>query len=255
VGRRSQGKEEPHVDADRFATGLTYAQFKAMMTRNREAIEEIEAGVSLDPRDLRHFRSLRPLHLAAIVEDWCSDVVAGLPVVARLADEVGPGIDLRCFVKEQNPDLIEPYLNGGRFESIPVFACFDEDWQEVGVVIERPAAVTDRRGEEIAAIYAEHPEFGTLEPSPRAMSAELYARLRTLLNDRRRGWRGWAERQLVLALRDATARAPRVGADEAAPAATPGTGAAAKGGAGSETGAGSGSGPGSGPGSGSGSGA
>lgn len=215
------------MDADRYATGLTYEQFKALMTRNREAILEIEAGVSLDPRDVRHFRSLRPLHIVAIVEDWCSDVVAGLPVVARLADEAGPAVDLRCFVKEEHRDLIEPYLNGGRFESIPVFACFDEDWRVVGVVIERPAAVTDRRGEDIAAIYAEHPEFGTAEPSPRAMSAEAYARLRALLNERRRAWRGWGERQLVLALRDATARAPRIGPDGAASAPVSGAGSGA----------------------------
>lgn len=215
------------MDAERFATGLTYEQFKATMTRNREAIEEIEAGLALDPRDLRHFRSLRPLHIVAIVEDWCSDVVNGLPVVARLTKEAGPGIDLRCFIKEENRDLIEQYLNGGRFESIPVFACFDEDWREVGVVIERPASVSDRRAEDVAAIQAELPEFATEEPpSPRTMSAELYARFRKLLNDRRRSWRPWSERELVLALRDATARAPRNDAGGATATTSGRTGAA-----------------------------
>lgn len=197
------------MDADRFATGLTYAQFKAGMTVNREAIEEVEAGVAFDPLDLTYFEALEPLHVVAIVEDWCSDVVNGLPVVARLAEAMAPALDLRCFIRDKHRDLIAPYLNGGRFESVPVFAFFDRDWREVGVFIERPAAVSDRRAGDVAAIYAEHPEFGGLEPTPRAMGAELYGRLRALLNERRRGWQPWGNRQLVLALRDATARAPR----------------------------------------------
>jgi selenoprotein W-related protein len=156
----------------------------------------------------------------AIVEDWCSDVVWGLPVVARLAEVLGPALDLRCFIRDEHRDLIVPYLNGGRFESVPVFAFFDAGWREVGHFIERPAAVSDRRADEIAAIYASHPEFAGLEPTPKKMGADLYAQLRTLLNERRRGWQAWADRQLVLALRDATARATR-GDVSSAPQAEP----------------------------------
>ena len=90
----------------------------------------------------------------AVVEDWCGDVVANLPVVARLAQEVGPALELRCFIKDENRDLIDLYLNRGRFESIPVFAFFDEDWREVGVFIERPVAVTERREDDLREIYA-----------------------------------------------------------------------------------------------------
>jgi selenoprotein W-related protein len=206
------------MDAERFASGLTYADFKDRMTKNREAIDQVEAGVTFEPRDIAYFRSLEPLHVVAIAEDWCSDVVWGLPVVARLAEEVAPILDLRCFIRDDHPDLIAPYRNGGKFESIPVFAFFDPAWREVGVFIERPTAVTERRTGDIAAIYAEHPEFAGLEPTPKKMGAELYARLRTLVNERRRGWQGWADRQLVLALRDATARAPRGDVSGAAPA-------------------------------------
>ena len=52
------------------------------------------------------------------------------------------------------PDLATRYLNHGRFESLPVFAFFDADWNEVGVFIERPVAVTERREEDRRAVYA-----------------------------------------------------------------------------------------------------
>ena len=69
------------VDASRFNGGLTYEGFKASMTQNRERLEAAESAVEIDPRDLEFFRSLRPLSCVALVEDWCGDVVANLPVV------------------------------------------------------------------------------------------------------------------------------------------------------------------------------
>ena len=64
---------------------------------------------------------------------------------------------LRCFIKADVPDLATRYLNHGRFESLPVFAFFDADWNEVGVFIERPVAVTERREEDRRAVYATDP--------------------------------------------------------------------------------------------------
>jgi len=199
------------VDAARFATGMSYEQYKAQMTRNRDALEEIEAGVKVDPRDVTHFRSLKPLHVVALVEDWCGDVVANLPVVAALVHEAGPALDLRCFLKEENRDLIDRYLHLARFESLPVFAFFDEGWREVGVMIERPTAVTERQEDDRRRIYAGHPEFGSPDDSPSKLPDELRARLRSLMTESRRDWKSWAERQLIHAIRDCTTLAPQIG--------------------------------------------
>jgi hypothetical protein len=81
----------------------------------------------------------------------------------------------------------------------------------VGVLIERPVAVTERREEDLREIYAGHPEFGSPDESPSKLPDDVRERLRSLTNERRRSWRPWAERQLILALRDCTARAPQIG--------------------------------------------
>ena len=154
TGPAGQWRIGPLVDATRFGTGLTYEAFKASMTQNRERLEAAESAVVIDSRDLEFFGSLRPVTCVALVEDWCGDVVANLPVVAILAREVGPGLELRCFIKADVPDLATRYLNHGRFESLPVFAFFDADWNEVGVFIERPVAVTERREEDRRAVDA-----------------------------------------------------------------------------------------------------
>jgi hypothetical protein len=202
---------EPLVDATRFGTGLTYEAFKGSMAQNRERLEAAEAAVEIDPRDLEYFRSLRPLHCVALVEDWCGDVIANLPVVAVLAREVGPALELRCFVKGDVPDLATAYLNKGRFESMPVFAFFDEAWRDVGAFIERPVAVTERREEDRRAVYASDPAFGSPDAPASELPDDVRARLMAEIQARRTASTPWANRQVVLSIRDAIARAPQVG--------------------------------------------
>ena len=199
------------MDATRFGTGLTYEGFKASMTQNLERLEGAESGVVMDPRDLEYFRSLRPLSCVALVEDWCGDVIANLPVVAVLAREVGPGLELRCFIKADVPDLATRYLNKGRFESLPVFAFFDDAWNEVGVFIERPVAVTERREEDRRGLDAASPEFGSPDAPASELDDDVRTRLMADIQAKRTASTPWANRQVVVAIRDAIARAPQVG--------------------------------------------
>ena len=55
-----------------------------------------------------------------------------------------PGIEMRVFLRDKNPDLMDQYLNQGIYRSIPVFAFFDEQMNEVERFIERPPKVTEQ---------------------------------------------------------------------------------------------------------------
>ena len=41
-------------------------------------------------------------------------------MLARLVDGA-PNVEMRVFLRDQNPDLMDQYLNRGMFRSIPVF--------------------------------------------------------------------------------------------------------------------------------------
>jgi hypothetical protein len=196
------------IDRARFATGLTYDQYKEQMTRNRDRVEANEARVAIDPDDLEAFRSLHgPIHVLALAEDWCGDVIANLPVLGRLARESGT-LDLRIFLRDQNTDLMQRYLNQGKFESIPVFAFFDDSFNEIGVFTERPASVTERRAEQRRQIHAAHPEFGAYGSSPDALADDVRARLTAEITKRREADIAWANREVVRALREIVERSP-----------------------------------------------
>ena len=196
------------IDRARFATGLTYDGFKDQMTRNRDRVEANEARVSFDPDDLDAFRSLNgPIHVLALAEDWCGDVIANLPVLGKLVEQTGT-LDLRIFLRDQNKDLMLKYLNQGKYESIPVFAFFDDAFNEIGVFIERPASVTERRAEQRKQIHAEHPEFGPYGAPADSLAEDVRAALTAEITRRREADVMWANREVVKALREIVERSP-----------------------------------------------
>jgi hypothetical protein len=194
------------IDRARFATGLTYEHYKDQMTRNRDRVEANEANVEIDPADLDAVRSLNgPIHVLALAEDWCGDVIANLPILGKLAGRSGT-LDVRIFLRDQNKDLMQQYLNQGKYESIPVFAFFDDAFREIGVFIERPASVTERRAEQRKQIHTEHPEFGAYGASPDDLPEETRARLTAEITKRREADIAWANREVVRALREIVER-------------------------------------------------
>lgn len=178
------------VSRERFAQGLTAAQFIEQMTRNREKCEEnLAAADALITADDIAFFSQHPVSIVAIAEDWCTDVVQFLPPVIRLAEKC-PEIDLRIFLRDQNHDLIDQYLKQGKFRSIPVFIFYDGAWNELGYLIERPDEVTAEMAQETRRFALAQPEIEGINRSYENMPDET----RKAVSDNSRRYR-WSNMQ------------------------------------------------------------
>ena len=178
------------VTAERFNQGMTYEEYRNQMNRNRERFDETEAAVKLKSDDVKAFASLpQSLNVLVIAEDWCGDVIAGLPVLGKLADQADGKLNVRTFLRDQNLDLMDQYLKEGKFRSIPVFAVFDQGFNEIGVMKERPEAVTKMMQEGTAKIHQENPQYGPVGTPADQMSEEVrvaYMAERNALRDRLR---------------------------------------------------------------------
>jgi hypothetical protein len=194
------------LDRARWDRGMTYDAFKAAMTRNQERFAENERRVELDPETVRTFKSLpQPLRVLVLAEDWCGDVVANLPILGRLAKEVLK-LDVRVFYRDQNLDLMERWLNQGKYQSIPVFVFFDQDFRELGHWIERPASVTERRAQERKRIFATHPEFGSPDAPVDQLPEEVRTRLQGELQKMREDMVSFANAEVQRELRELVSR-------------------------------------------------
>ena len=195
------------VTQEQLAQGLSYQAYRAQMTRNQERFDANERGLQIDADDLEAFTRLpRPLPVLVLAEDWCGDVIDNLPILGRMAAESGK-LDLHIFPRDQHLDLMDQYLNQGQFRSIPVFVVFDENLQELGRFIERPAGVTERRMRLRQELFARHPEFGAPDTPVDQLPEEIRVRIMQETTRQREELKSQENKDVVQALRAIVSRA------------------------------------------------
>ncbi|HYB40146.1 MAG TPA: thioredoxin family protein [Candidatus Methylomirabilis sp.] len=131
------------VTKERFAQGMTFAQYLDQMGTNKETFTKFLSEIKVRPEDRDAIAKLgKKIKVMVITEDWCGDALYNVPVLAKLV-EGNPSVEMRVFLRDKNSDLMDQYLNNGLYRSIPVFAFFDENMTELARFIERPPKVTE----------------------------------------------------------------------------------------------------------------
>ncbi len=131
------------MTAERFAQGMTFPEYLAQMRTNKDRFAKrlAETEISSDDREAMRARTLKIL---VITEDWCGDALVSFPGLAKLAEGV-PGVEMRVFLRDANPDVMDQYLKRGLYRTIPVFVVFDEHMNEVARFMERQDVVSELR--------------------------------------------------------------------------------------------------------------
>ena len=125
------------VTKERFEQGMTVSEYLDQMTMNKERILAALKSITASPGNVQVLQR-RPgtRRILVIPEDWCGAAIASLPYVIKLG-EIAPQIEMRIFLRDQNPDLMDQFLKDGRYRSIPVYVFFDEQMNELARFIER----------------------------------------------------------------------------------------------------------------------
>lgn len=128
---------------ERFAQGMTFPEYLAQMRTNQERFAKRLADTEINPDDRAAMQG-RKLKILVITEDWCGDTLVGLPGLAKLV-EGAPDVEMRVFLRDANPDVMDQYLKRGLYRTIPVFVFFDEQMNELARFMERQDVVTELR--------------------------------------------------------------------------------------------------------------
>ena len=172
------------ISREEFQGAVTYDQWKAGWTRNQDRFAAQERAYQPDPADVEALKKLpKPVNVLAIVEDWCGDVVANVPIIERLAKESGK-LNVRYAPRDSTP-FIDRYLNRGQFKSIPVFVFLDENFNELGVFYERPDSVTKLRADERLEVFKNNPKFGDPSAPPDQLPEDVRNELNAALQKMR----------------------------------------------------------------------
>ena len=161
---------------------LTWDQFLTTMKVNRDAIEANYAGYELTAGDKAFLAGLPgTTDVLALAHDWCGDVVANLPLFAKIEAETGK-LRLRIIPKDpDNVDIARLYPHPDGDIHIPIYVFYDAHGKEKGHFIERTVEMTDQIGLWILQFWRDHPhwqgqgqDFSALAPDVRqALLAKL----------------------------------------------------------------------------------
>ena len=99
------------VTRERFEQGMTYEEYKAQMTRNRERLEANERNLQLSEEDLAPVKGRsQPLNVHVLAEDWRGDVIPNLAILGRLPHS-SCTLTLRILLRDQSLEILAQCLD------------------------------------------------------------------------------------------------------------------------------------------------
>ena len=109
-------RETSVVTPERFAQGFDYPTYIGQIKVNKARFEGYYDGLKLSAEDTSFFKELAerpngPAKMLVIGEDWCGDVIRGLPVLARIAEAAG--IPISIFPRDSHTDIMDEFLKEG----------------------------------------------------------------------------------------------------------------------------------------------
>lgn len=126
--------------------GLSITELIAGMTVNKEAMQRRHHTIELKREEQSRLAGLTARRrLLVLTEEWCSDCLMNLPILAKMAD-ASPNIEVRFFDRKDWPEL-RAYFNERDIYSLPTVQILDEVFRPLAVWVERPQAAHQRLAE------------------------------------------------------------------------------------------------------------
>ena len=171
--------------------GQELEQFVAEMQSNQARMRTRINNIRLTPFERSLFRNLdRKIFMFVLTEDWCGDSLMNVPILAQLA-HLSPNLDLRIFPRHRFPDIRAYYGERG-YEHIPLVLFADEEWNEIGIWMERSKFAALR----LKAWNAAQPEMTEITNNQNLSSEEKRNLLEPYLDQLKEEMEDWYDQGL-----------------------------------------------------------
>ena len=154
------------VTPQRFSEGFSYPDYMAQINVNKERMDGYYQNFQVSAEDEASLKALAadpngPTKMLVLGEDWCGDVVRGLPVLAKMAEAAS--WEMRVFPRDQHHDIMNEFLKEGQWMSIPTAVFYTSDHRYILHWIERPEVADEEQREIEKAIREENPDISDQE--------------------------------------------------------------------------------------------
>lgn len=125
----------------RYCEGETFDEFMARPVKNHDLWAAITKHVVIPIEYSARVEALGGhWHLLVLTEDWCGDSVNIVPIIAKLTQSVSK-MDMRMLKRDENLDIMDTHLTGGKSRSIPIVILLNQKFQECGRWGPRPREI------------------------------------------------------------------------------------------------------------------
>ncbi len=162
--------------ADYWESAMDAESYLDQMTQRREQFERRIAETEFSDAERVAF-SGRPLRILALTEDFCGDSAQFIPPLIRLAHELD-NVEIRLLLRDQHRELAAGYVRKDGYQAIPVLILLDEDGDELGYLVERPARVNEALAAETRRFALENPRLEGINRTYDKMAPETRAAVR-----------------------------------------------------------------------------
>ena len=109
-------------------TGTNHSEAMVGYTRlNMQRMSRVEKTVKLRDELTNRLSGLTDSWLwLVMVEAWCGDVPANLPIIQKMAD-ASPNIELKLILRDEHPLVMDAHLTNGTSRAIPKLVCIQLD--------------------------------------------------------------------------------------------------------------------------------
>ncbi len=134
-----QAIDGPGTLEELYRSGLSFDEFLARVDQRKAMwVNHYENGAVSGALIERARRIAGTWRILAVAEDWCSDSANTIPYLALLTEQVD-GVDMRLIDDDAGREIMEAHRTPDGRPAIPTLLILDEDYEEVGCWIERPA--------------------------------------------------------------------------------------------------------------------
>ena len=158
----------------RYYGGETFAEFMTRPIKSKEMWVALAHRVTIPIEISARVEALHgEWHLLVLSEDWCGDSMNIVPIIAKLTDSIS-NMDMRILARDENLDIMDAHLTGGKSRSIPIVILLNPRFEECGwwgprprelqkwVVEQGMSLPKDERYKQIRTFYARDHGLSTM---------------------------------------------------------------------------------------------
>ena len=154
--------ESTVVTPQRYLEGFGYSDYIGQITVNKARLQEFYDKFQVNDEESKTLKDIAanpkgPSKMMVIGEDWCGDVVRGLPVLARMSEAAG--WDMKIFPRDSHEDIMNEFLKEGKYMSIPVAVFYTSEHEYICHWIERPEVAAQEQRVIEQQIRDENPDI------------------------------------------------------------------------------------------------